>query len=200
MSDDDSIKIILLGESGVGKTNLINISLDREFEQNSTSTIHSSYLEGILDYNNKKYTYALWDTAGQEIYRSLNKIFIKGSKIILFVYAINNDQSFKEIEYWINSAKEALEEGKYVMALVGNKSDLYEDQQVPDDKAKEFADKYHMKLEITSALSDQAGFKHFLKELIIDYIESLGSEEEDNNLSLKLRNPGKQEKKKNKCC
>ena len=200
MSDDDSIKIILLGESGVGKTNLINISLDREFEQNSTSTIHSSYLEGVLDYNNKKYTYALWDTAGQEIYRSLNKIFIKGSKIILFVYAINNDQSFKEIEYWINSAKEALEEGKYVMALVGNKSDLYEDQQVPDDKAKEFADKYHMKLEITSALSDQAGFKHFLKELIIDYIESLGSEEEDNNLSLKLRNPGKQEKKKNKCC
>ena len=200
MSDDDSIKIILLGESGVGKTNLINISLDREFEQNSTSTIHSSYLEGVLDYNNKKYTYALWDTAGQEIYRSLNKIFIKGSKIILFVYAINNDQSFKEIEYWINSAKEALEEGKYVMALVGNKSDLYEDQQVPDDKAKEFADKYHMKLEITSALSDQAGFKQFLKELIIDYIESLGSEEEDNNLSLKLRNPGKQEKKKNKCC
>ena len=200
MSDDDSIKIILLGESGVGKTNLINISLDREFEQNSTSTIHSSYLEGVLDYNNKKYTYALWDTAGQEIYRSLNKIFIKGSKIILFVYAINNDQSFKEIEYWINSAKEALEEGKYVMALVGNKSDLYEDQQVSDDKAKEFADKYHMKLEITSALSDQAGFKHFLKELIIDYIESLGSEEEDNNLSYKLRNPGKQEKKKNKCC
>ena len=86
------------------------------------------------------------------------------------------------------------------MALVGNKSDLYEDQQVSDDKAKEFADKYHMKFEITSALSDQAGFKQFLKELIIDYIESLGSEEEDNNLSYKLRNPGKQEKKKNKCC
>ena len=200
MNDENSIKIILLGESGVGKTNLINISLDREFEQNSTSTIHSSYLEGILDYNNKKYTYALWDTAGQEIYRSLNKIFIKGSKIILFVYAINNEQSFKEIEYWINSAKESLEEGKYIMALIGNKSDLYEEQKVSDDEAKELADKYSMKFEITSAFSDKSGFKQFLKEIIIDYIESLGSEEEENNLNYKLKNPGNQDKKKNKCC
>ena len=197
MSGKNNIKIILLGESGVGKTNLINVSLDREFEENSASTNYCSYLEGILDYNNKKYSYALWDTAGQEIYRSLNRIFIKESKIILFVYSINNKDSFNEMEYWINSAEEILGEDKYIRALVGNKSDLYEEQIVSDDDAQKLADKYKMKMKITSALTDKAGFKLFLKELIIDYIESIATEEE--NINIKLGNQNDEQTKK-KCC
>ena len=197
MSGKNNIKIILLGESGVGKTNLINVSLDREFEENSASTNYCSYLEGILDYNNKKYSYALWDTAGQEIYRSLNRIFIKESKIILFVYSINNKDSFDEMEYWINSAEEILAEGKYIRALVGNKSDLFEEQIVSDDDAQKLADKYKMKMKITSALTDKAGFKLFLKELIIDYIESIATEEE--NINIKLGNQNDEQTKK-KCC
>ena len=197
MSGKNNIKIILLGESGVGKTNLINVSLDREFEENSASTNYCSYLEGILDYNNKKYSYALWDTAGQEIYRSLNRIFIKESKIILFVYSINNKDSFDEMEYWINSAEEILAEGKYIRALVGNKSDLFEEQIVSDDDAQKLADKYKMKMKITSALTDKAGFKLFLKELIIDYIESIATEEE--NINIKLVNQNDEQSKK-KCC
>ena len=197
MSGKNNIKIILLGESGVGKTNLINVSLDREFEENSASTNYCSYLEGILDYNNKKYSYALWDTAGQEIYRSLNRIFIKESKIILFVYSINNKDSFNEMEYWINSAEEILGEDKYIRALVGNKSDWYEEQIVSDDDAQKLADKYKMKMKITSALTDKAGFKLFLKELIIDYIESFATEEE--NINIKLVNQNDEQSKK-KCC
>ena len=197
MTGKNNIKIILLGESGVGKTNLINVSLDREFEENSASTNYCSYLEGILDYNNKKYSYALWDTAGQEIYRSLNRIFIKESKIILFVYSINNKDSFNEMEYWINSAEEILGEGKYIRALVGNKSDLFEEQIVSDDDAQKLADKYKMKMKITSALTDKAGFKLFLKELIIDYIESFATEEE--NINIKLVNQNDEQSKK-KCC
>jgi len=197
MSGKNNIKIILLGESGVGKTNLINVSLDREFEENSASTNYCSYLEGILDYNNKKYSYALWDTAGQEIYKSLNRIFIKESKIILFVYSINNKDSFNEMEYWINSAEEILGEDKYIRALVGNKSDLYEEQIVSDDDAQKLADKYKMKMKITSALTDKAGFKLFLKELIIDYIESFATEEE--NINIKLVNQNDEQSKK-KCC
>ena len=105
MSGSNKIKIILLGESGVGKTNLINVALDKVFDLNTESSIHSSYLEGLIEYNKKKYAYALWDTAGQEIYRALNKIFIKGSKVVIFVYAIDNMQSFSQIEFWINQAK-----------------------------------------------------------------------------------------------
>ena len=193
----DSIKIILLGESGVGKTNLINVAMNKEFEQNTISSIHSSYLEGTMEYNNREYPYALWDTAGQEIYRALNKIFIKGAKIVICVYAIDNKESFNQIEYWINNAKETLGEKKYIMALLANKSDLFEEQTVPDDDGRAIADKYKMKFKITSACSDAEGFKLFLKELIIDYINFIGPEAET-TINFKLKKNVKEEKVKKK--
>ena len=199
MSGGNSIKIILLGESGVGKTNIINVALNKGFEQNSISSVHSSFLEGILDYDNKQYPYALWDTAGQEIYRSLNKIFIKGSKIIIFVYAIDNKYSFSQLEYWINNAKDTLGEGKYVMAILGNKTDLFEEQTVPNEDAKKLAEQYKMKFTTTSALLDKVGIQKFLKELIIDYVNLIDPEEE-NNICLKLKNQTKENQKKKKFC
>ena len=199
MSNENSIKIILLGESGVGKTNLIRVALDQGFDPNSITSVHSSFLQGILDYNNKQYSYALWDTAGQEIYRSLNKIFIKGSKIIIFVYSIDNIESFNQIQFWINNAKETLGEGKYIMAILGNKRDLFDIQVVPDMDAQNLAKKWNMKLIITSALADQEGIKNYIRELLIDYINLIGPEEEK-NLSIKLKKPTKDNKKKTKCC
>ena len=199
MSNGNSIKVILLGESGVGKTNLINVALDKGFDQNSISSVHSSFLQGILDYNDKQYSYVLWDTAGQEIYRSLNKIFIKGSKIIIFVYSIENKESFNQLEFWINHAKETLGEGKYIMAILGNKSDLFEEQVVPDEDAKNLAKKLNMKMAITSALADKEGLKKYLRELLIDYINLIGPEEVQ-NFSIKLRASSIDNKNKKKCC
>ena len=190
----NSIKIILLGESGVGKTNLINVAMDKGFEQNTVSSIHSSYLEGVMEYNDKEYSYSLWDTAGQEIYRSLNKIFIKGAKIVICVYAIDNKESFQQIEYWINNAKETLgEDEKIIMAIIANKSDLFEEQVVPD--------KYNMKFKLTSACSDAVGFKAFLKELIIDYIKLIGPDEEASlNFKITKKKAPENEKKKKRFC
>ena len=135
------IKIILLGESGVGKTNLINVTTGEDFEQNSMSSSSGSYKEGFyISSTKKKYVYHLWDTAGQEAYRSLNKIFIKNAKVVIFVYAIDNEPSFKELSYWIDLAKTELGSG-FVMGLVANKIDLYEEQQVKEEVAREFAEK-----------------------------------------------------------
>ena len=198
----NSIKIILLGESGVGKTNLINVSMGKEFEQNTVSSIHSSYLEGVMEYNDKEYSYSLWDTAGQEIYRSLNKIFIKGAKIVICVYAIDNKESFQQIEYWINNAKETLgEDEKIIMAIIANKSDLFEEQVVPDEEGKKVAAKYNMKFKLTSACSDAVGFKAFLKELIIDYIKLIGPDEEASlNFKITKKKAPENEKKKKRFC
>ena len=198
MSSSNAIKIILLGESGVGKTNLINVALDKEFEQNSIPSANSSFLEGVLEYNEKRYSYTLWDTAGQELYRSLNKIFMKGAKIVIFVYSIDNEQSFNQIEYWINSANETLGEEKYISALLANKSDLYEIQKISDDEGKELAKKHKMKFKLTSACSDGSGFKHFLKELILDYIDSIGPEEEK-NFNIQIKKAPEKRKKKSFC-
>jgi len=166
---NDSIKVILLGESGVGKTNLINISQGKAFNPNSVSSISSSYSQSTLKYKDKEYEYVLWDTAGQESYRSLNQLFMKNAKVVIFVYAIDNKISFKELNYWVEAAQNEIE-GFCVKGIVGNKSDLFDNQQVKDEEAEEFAEKVGLKIKFTSALSDPNSFKSFLDELIIDYI------------------------------
>ena len=156
------IKIILLGESGVGKTNLIRVSTGQEFEQNTMSSSSGSYKEGFyISSTKKKYVYHLWDTAGQEAYRSLNKIFIKNAKVVMFVYAIDNEQSFKDLKYWIELAKTELGDD-FVMGIVANKIDLFEEQQVKEEVAREFAKRQNIKYRATSALTEPLGFKSFL--------------------------------------
>ena len=206
MSDSSKgIKIILLGESGVGKTNLINVATGEEFEQNSMSSSSGAYKEGVyISSNKKKYDYNLWDTAGQEAYRSLNKIFIKNSKIVIFVYAIDNEPSFKELKYWIELAKSELGEG-FIMGIVGNKIDLYEEQQVKEEVAMDYATKLNIKFKTTSALTDPLGFKSFLEELIVDYIKTIDptfkdEPKKDNDTSFTLKKGGSNSKKKKGCC
>ena len=200
------IKIILLGESGVGKTNLINVTAGEEFEQNSMSSSSGSYKEGTyISSTKKKYIYHLWDTAGQEAYRSLNKIFIKNAKVVFFVYAIDNENSFKELQYWIDLAKEEIKDD-FVMGIVANKIDLYEDQQVKEEVAMEFAKKLNIKYRATSALTEPLGFKGFLEELLVDYIKKIDplSKDEykgnDNNLfTLKKTQTNPNQRKKKFC-
>ena len=170
MEKNQIIKIILIGESGVGKTNLINVLFGKGFSNETLCTESSYFFDGEFKYNDKEYIYNLWDTAGQEQYRALNKIFMKEAKIIILVYSIDNLESFKQIDFWINYAKEILGEEKYIMSLVANKSDLYLEQKVPDQDGKNLAQKYEMKFCITSAKENIGSFKAFLNELIKDYI------------------------------
>ena len=99
------IKSIILGESGVGKTNLAKAAIDLRFEPNSKSTVNSSYVSKKIYIFGKEYDLKLWDTAGQEKYRALTKLFYKNSKVVIFVYDITNRKSFNELEYWINEVK-----------------------------------------------------------------------------------------------
>ena len=202
------IKIILLGESGVGKTNLIRVTTGEDFEQNSMSSSSGSYKEGFYtsSTNKKKYIYHLWDTAGQEAYRSLNKIFIKNAKIVIFVYAIDNEASFKELQYWIDLAKDELG-NDFVMGIVANKIDLYEEQQVKEEVATAFAKSHNIKFRATSALTEPLGFKNFLEELLIDFIKTKDSSFKDekptygeNDKAFNLSKKGNSQKKKKKCC
>ena len=174
MTEEHPIKIILIGESGVGKTNLIQVAIGNPFQNEFEPTISSSYHEGDITFNNKKYYYELWDTAGQEVYRSLNKMFIKESKIVLVVFAVNDRKSYEQINFWIKYAKESLEEHSFIMALVGNKSDLYMEQQIPDEEIKKMAEALNIKIKITSAMDDAVGFKKFMEQLIKDYITNIG--------------------------
>ena len=200
------IKIILIGAVGVGKTNLINVTLGKKFEQNPISTQSGSYTESqYKSKNGRIYFFDIWDTCGHEIYRSITKLFIKGSKIVLVVYSINDRESFEEIDYWINLVRENLgkETNDYILALVGNKCDLYENEQVvPDEEAINIANSYNIKFKLTSALTEAESFKLFLNELIEDYIQLIGPERGRLLLShsIKLNKGDLKKLNKKKCC
>ena len=177
MSDDRGIKVILIGEAGVGKTNLIRVALGKEFQEDTEASVTSAFSESQVLVDNKQYPYCLWDTAGQELYRAVNKIFIKDSKIVLIVFAINNKQSFEEIDFWYNYANEILGEGDYIMALIANKSDLYDRQEISDDEIEKKAESMKLKLKMTSAAKNGVGFREFLEELLKEYIKKFKPEE-----------------------
>ena len=137
---NNNIKVALLGNSGVGKTCIISKYVDNHFDGYQASTICASYLEKVIKRGKNKYVLNIWDTAGQEKYQSLGKHFYKDAYIVLLVYDITNQKSLTSIkEVWYPDL-ETYGENCVVMAVVGNKSDLYEEDNLAnEDEAKDFA-------------------------------------------------------------
>ena len=117
MADDEddegaqTCKVVLLGESGVGKTCIIARFINNTFEDNLISTTGASYAGKTMtfdEYGGKSIKFEIWDTAGQEKYRSLTQIFYKDAAIAILVYDITNEDSFEEIQnYWYEQIKES---------------------------------------------------------------------------------------------
>ena len=202
--EENDIKIILLGETGVGKTNLIAVFLGAKFNENTLSTMACYSYSGKYQHKKKSYNYAIWDTAGQEKYRSLNKIFVRDAQIIILVYSIIDRSSFKELDYWLQYAKENKGDDDYILGLVANKSDLYDEETVTEEEGIKFASDNKIKFAITSALQNSINFTSFVNELIGDYIDKFilnESKNKDNfrSTSISINNQNRKNGKK-KCC
>ena len=194
--------MILLGEAGCGKTSIISrYTLDR-FDSNYFTTYSSTFLSKLFEYKGKKYNINIWDTVGQEKFRSLTKIFIKGTKICLFVYDITNKQSFKELEFWLEQAK-TIAEKDVVLGMAGNKSDLIVKQEVDDKEAMNFAKENNIIFGSTSAAKNKSSVDQLINKLIIKYIENKNphsdSTENDDENKIKLNNNINNEQKKDSC-
>ena len=152
--DDDICKVVLLGEAGVGKTSIISRFYNGTFEESLMSTNGASYVCRNItfpEYENKLVKFEIWDTAGQEQYRALNKIFYKDASICILVYDITNIKSFNTLkEYWyqeiLNSAPQ-----KIVLGLAANKSDLFDREAVSEEMARNFAKEINAIFMYTSA-------------------------------------------------
>ena len=109
--DGKQCKVVLLGESGVGKTSIISRFIDDVFEEGLETTTGASYAGKNMvfkDYQNQVVNFEIWDTAGQEKYRALTQIFYKDASIAILVYDITNEESFEEIKnYWYDQVKES---------------------------------------------------------------------------------------------
>jgi len=156
MSDQDSIKVVLLGESGVGKTSIISQFTSHKFDPHRETSLSAQFVSKTVDFPDLGQTikFDIWDTVGQEKYRSLAKIFYKDAKVIIFVYDITTEFSFDGLKnYWYEETKANIE-GNPILAVVANKIDLYNDIKVSNNDGKEFAEKIGAIFQTTSALSD----------------------------------------------
>ena len=197
---EEDIKVILVGEPGTGKTSLINVSIGEKFKEVSDSTLLSTFVPKTFTKNGREYTLNIWDTAGQEKYRAMTKLFTKKSKIVIFVYAINNKKSFDGLKsYWINCIKESLGEAP-VLGLVGNKIDLFTEEEVKEDEAKQFAFENQMKFQLVSAKDDPNGFIQFLSELLDNYLEKGVEDHGRETISINKKKHASRGKKRKKCC
>ena len=170
MSNNEAIEIkaILVGNSGVGKTNLINVSIGQEFNAQTKPTNCASLIQKRLNINNLDYIINLWDTMGQEAYKGISKLFFREAHIVIFVYDITSMESFKNLEEWINMANDTIN-GDYISGIVGNKNDLYLESEVTEVEAKKYADSKGMKFRLVSAKEDINSFDEFLIELVKMY-------------------------------
>jgi len=147
----NNVKITLLGGTGVGKTCIIKRFTLNSFDLETPSTSGGSYSIKTLDINGKEIQCDLWDTAGQEKFRSLGRHFYKDSYIVCLVYDITNYNSFNDLKTkWYEDLK--LYGEKYsVLGVVGNKSDRYEEEEVKEEEARSYAEEIGATFMLVSA-------------------------------------------------
>ncbi len=226
MDEPESVKVVLLGESGVGKTCIISQFTSNKFNPRCATSVSAQFISKTIEFPQyqKAIKFDIWDTVGQEKYRSLAKIFYKDAKVIIFVYDITTEFSFEALKnFWyketINNAN-----NEPILAIVANKIDLYQAQDVAESDAKAFADEIGAIFQNTSALSnsginklfDNLGKKIIMpdydykagdKEAKENYEKKKNEEKEGNNgnkkddKKVKLNNnENGEEKQKKRCC
>ena len=180
-NEGEGTKLVFVGDSGVGKTCIIGRFLKGTFDDNVLSTTGSSYARKTIEIPEikKKLVVDVWDTAGQEKYKALAKIFFKGAKMAILVYDITRKESFENIKNnWYKDIKEYCAPD-VVIGIAGNKSDLYEYEEVSGKEAGNFAKSIDAVFYLTSAQSN-TGINELLEDLGKKFLDLNPSIDESN--------------------
>ena len=143
-------KILLLGDSGVGKSCIIIRYIENNFSNNLMNSIGVDFKLKNIEIDSKKIKLQIWDTAGQERFKTITTSYYKGAHAILVVFDITDRDSFDHVRNWMADIDKFAKEG-VLRILVGNKCDLMNNRQVSTEEAKEIANKYGIKYIETSA-------------------------------------------------
>jgi len=165
---DYLFKLVLIGDSGVGKSCLLLRFADDSFTDSYISTIGVDFRFRTVNIDQKTVKLQIWDTAGQERFRTITSAYYRGAHGIIMVYDVTNYESFEHVEEWLNEVNRHASESTLKL-LVGNKADLADDKKVDTDEAKSFADGLKISFLETSAKNAtnvEVAFLTMAKQLI----------------------------------
>jgi len=203
--EDFKLKIVVVGDSGVGKTNLIKRFITNEFSENFKATIGVEFMSKTYKINKHLFKIEIWDTAGQERYKSITAIYYKGAKGAIIVYDTTDQSTFNNIDKWMLEIKEKTSKDIKLM-IIGNKIDLKDDREVKNEDALKKAESLGLPLMETSALDAtnvKEAFYDLLKEIYKDMKDKLDNPEnkfQNEKKGIDLNTNINTEKKKSKCC
>ena len=207
---DFLMKLILVGDSGVGKTNILSKYLKNNFDPDSKATVGVEFGTKNIEIDNKKIKVQIWDTAGQERYKSITSTYYKGAKGAFIVYDITRKSTFDNIDKWIGDLKNNGDENMIVY-LVGNKSDLNDMREVRKDEAMTKSEKYNIAFSETSALygdNIHKIFQDLMEKVYINFYRNTNTNKDKeinkgvdlNEESKENNNSGNSQESERKCC
>ena len=208
-SNNITCKVVLVGDTGVGKTCIIQRYVNNKYKEENESTIASSYTYKSLEYKNynKSISFDIWDTAGQELYRALAKNFYLNASIGIMVYDIRRRDSFESLKnFWYEQLKTSGEDNM-IIAIAGNKCDLFTQEEVPEAEAKKYAKEIGAVFRLTSC-KESIGIDELFKECGEKYLQdnkliNTTKNDKKNNFSLnkeKAKDKNEKKERKDKCC
>ena len=168
--EEINIKLILLGESAVGKTSIINRYVEDSFSNDIISSSSMTYSRKRLTINKQNIILNIWDTVGQEKFKSLSKLFFNDTKIVVLVYSITEKDTFIKLDYWLKTFQETIGDD-VVLGVAGNKSDLFFQQTVSEEEGAKYAEKIGAIFSEISAKENKKGLDKFIEQLVTEYIK-----------------------------
>ena len=187
---DILLKLVMIGDSGVGKTNILSRYINNEFSLTSKATVGVEFCSTIVKKNGKLIKLQIWDTAGQERYKSITSAYYKGSKGAFVVYDISRKNTFDNVDKWINELKNNGSEDVFII-LVGNKSDLKDQREISEEEVKKKAELYNVAFCETSDLEGK-NIEYAFENLINEITKKVEKEREKNGKNvIKNKDEGK---------
>ena len=199
---DFIFKVLLLGNSDVGKSSLLLRYVDSVWNDAFVPTIGVDFKVKTLTINEKKVKMQIWDTAGQERFRTVVSTYFRGAHGILLLYDVTNRDSFKNLESWLIEIEKNAKE-KVLKILIGNKCDLTDDREIQSDEGKAFALRNGMEFMETSAKMNTNVTEAFetLGKLMIEFNSKSNTATQKKNESKNLKaSSGMNLKTKKSCC
>ena len=203
IKEDYKLKVVVVGDSGVGKTNLIKRFIVNIYNPNTKATVGVEFISKSYKINDQVFKIEIWDTAGQERYKSITAAYYKGAKGALIVYDITQKDSFENINKWMSEVRDKSSKDLKIM-IVGNKTDLVNERQVSTEEALEKAKELGSPVMEASALDGsnvKDAFYDLLKEMYKEIKKKLDIVENQNTGGKDgVQLNTNEEKEKKGCC